>query len=61
MKSLHVIPEIPLVLIWNRQTRSAEFFEISLQSMYDLKQKLGDALSQAFPLGVPPKNPPPQS
>jgi hypothetical protein len=60
MKSLHVIPEIPLVIIYDRQKRSVESFEISMQSMYDLKRKLGDALSQAFPLGLPPKNTPPE-
>jgi hypothetical protein len=60
MKSLHIIPEIPLVVIWDRQRHVAETFEISLQAIYDLNRRTGDALSQVFPDGVQTKEPPKQ-
>lgn len=58
MKSIHVIPEIPLLVIYDREARRAETFEISLTAMYDLQLALGDTLARSFPLGIPPKEPP---
>jgi len=58
MKSIHVIPEIPLVVIYDRVERRAEMFEVSLQELFDLKKTLRDALSRAFPSGFPSEGPP---
>jgi hypothetical protein len=49
MKSLHVVPEIPLVLIYDRAKHTTEAFEVNLQALHALYLNLRDALEQHLP------------
>lgn len=49
MKSLHIIPEIPAVVIYDREKHTTDTFEVGLQNLYDLRLMIGDALAKNFP------------